>query len=251
MAGTALSRGLTDHRSWRPATLVDRRVETSTAHTLVFDIDGWLDHVPGQHLDLRLTAPDGYQATRSYSLAAPAHGHRVEITVQRTVGGEVSPFLTDALRIGGVVEVRGPLGGWFVWEPEQVEPVLLVGGGSGVVPLMSMIRTRPRNSTAAFALLCSVKTPEDRLYASELEQFAIQGGGVAVQWLYTRRPPSDDPRLPGRLTAQDLSDHGWSPDANPICYVCGPTGFVESAAELLLAAGHDASQIRTERFGGS
>jgi len=218
---------------------------------LLFDVDGWLGHEPGQHLDLRLTAPDGYQATRSYSLAAPAHAERVEITVQRTAGGEVSPFLTDGLKIGGVVEVRGPLGGWFVWNSAQTQPVLLVGGGSGVVPLMAMIRARPRNSTADFALLCSVKTPDDRLYAAELEQRASEGLGIAVRWVYTRSSPNGDPRPPGRLAAQDLSEHGWSPEADPICYVCGPTGFVESAAELLLGVGHDASQIRTERFGGS
>lgn len=249
MAGTALSGRLTTRRSWRAATLVDRRHESTSAQTLVFDVDGWLDHLPGQHLDLRLTAPDGYQATRSYSLAGPARDQRVEITVQRTAGGEVSPFLTDALPIGGVVEVRGPLGGWFVWRPEQVEPVLLVGGGSGVVPLMAMIRARPQTGKPGFRLLCSVKTPDDRLYATELEHAASPDMGV--RWIYTRHAPTCDPRSPGRLRGEDLDEHGWPPDAQPICYVCGPTGFVESASELLLAAGHPASQIKTERFGGA
>ena len=251
MAGTAVSRGLTSRRAWRPACLVDRRQETSSAQTLVFDVERWPGHVAGQHLDLRLTAPDGYQATRSYSLAAPAQGTHIEITVQRTSGGEVSPFLTDALKIGGVLEVRGPLGGWFIWTPEQPEPVLLVGGGSGVVPLMAMIRARPPNTTAGFSLLGSVKSPDDRLYASELEQIASADDGVAVQWIYTRHANAADARSPGRLTGHDLEKYGWSPEVHPTCYVCGPTGFVESAAELLLAAGHPASRIRTERFGGA
>ncbi|HEX5016991.1 MAG TPA: ferredoxin reductase [Actinomycetes bacterium] len=252
MAGTAVSGGLAARRTWRPAVLVDRRAETRSAHTLVFDVDGWPSHFPGQHLDLRLTAEDGYQAARSYSLAAPPDGQRVEITVQRTEGGEVSPFLTDDFAIGDAAEVRGPLGGWFVWRPEQKEPILLVAGGSGVVPLMSMIRARKRgNSDVEFRLLYSVRSPEDRLFAEELEDLVQNEAGVAVTWIYTRTAPPDSRRSASRLSVEDLRMYGWSPEDEPTTYVCGPTSFVESVATALISIGHDPSRIKTERFGGS
>ena len=142
MARAAVPGRLSARRAWRPAALVERRPETSTAHTLVLRCPGWPGHLAGQHVDVRLTAEDGYQASRSYSLAAPADGDRIEITVQRLADGEVSPFLADELADGDEVEVRGPFGGWFVWRPEDTGPVLLVAGGSGVVPLMAMIRAR-------------------------------------------------------------------------------------------------------------
>jgi ferredoxin-NADP reductase len=217
----------------------------------VLEVDGWPEHLAGQHLDLRLTAEDGYQATRSYSLAAPLDGNRVAITVQRTSGGEVSPFLTDVLAVGDMLEVRGPVGGWFVWMPDHKGLVLLIGGGSGVVPLMAMVRARPRGSVASFRLIYSVRTPDDRLYAPELTRLATEDDGVDVTWIYTRSAPPGDSRPVGRLGPQDIRDHGWSPHLTPTCYVCGPTGFVESTAALLLAAGHDESRVRTERFGSA
>ena len=230
--------------------LEDRRRETGSASTLVLRVDEWPGHLAGQHVDVRLTAEDGYQATRSYSLAAPADDERIEITVQRLRDGEVSPFLVDELGTGDAVEVRGPLGGWFVWHPEDTAPVLLVAGGSGVVPLMAMVRARAGVSRAPFRMVYSVRTPDDRIYAPELRRRVADNGGLDVAWVHTRSAPEGDPRPPGRLRADDLVVNGWPPDFEPTCYVCGPTGFVEAAAGLLLAAGHDPSRIRTERFGG-
>lgn len=237
--------------AWRPAALVDRRPETATATTLVLQVRGWPGHLAGQHVDVRLTAEDGYQASRSYSIAAPADGDRIAITVQRLDNGEVSPFLVTDLAVGDEIEVRGPLGGWFVWRPEQREPVLLIAGGSGVVPLMSMIRARAGSSRAPFRLIYSVRSPADRIYAAELRRRSAEDGGLDVAWVHTRAAPESDPRAPGRLTPDDLTAHGWPPSFEPTIYVCGPTGFVESVAAMLLTTGHDAARIRTERFGGA
>ena len=214
-------------------------------------MDTWAGHVPGQHVDVRLTAEDGYQTARSYSLAAPADGNRLEITVQRTTGGEVSPFLADELGVGDRVEVRGPLGGWFVWRPDAPGPVLLVAGGSGIVPLMAMIRARAGASRAPFRLVHSVRTPEDRIYAAELRRRAAEDGGLDVAYIYTREAPPESPRRPGRIRAEDLVADGWPPDFEPTCYVCGPTPLVEAVAGLLVGSGHDPERIRTERFGGA
>ena len=251
MARAAVPRGLTARRAWQRAVLADRWAETSTAYTLVFEVEDWPGHLAGQHVDVRLTAEDGYSASRSYSLAAPADGDRIEITVQRLDDGEVSPFLADELAAGDELEVRGPFGGWFVWRTGDPGPVLLVGGGSGVVPLMAMIRARAGVSRAPFRLLASVRSPEDRIYAAELRSRAAEDADLEVAWIYTRRGVEDDPRKPGRLQAEDLMRHGWPPNLAPTCYVCGPTNFVEATASLLLAAGHDAARIRTERFGGA
>ncbi len=231
--------------------LLERRTESPSARTLVLQVDEWAGHLPGQHVDVRLTAEDGYQTARSYSLAAPPDGDRLEITVQRADGGEVSPFLADDLEVGDRVELRGPLGGWFVWRPEDPGPVLLVAGGSGVVPLMAMIRARAGVSRAPFRLIYSVRTPEDRLYAAELRRRAAEDGGLDVSYVYTREAPADSPRPPGRIRADDLVTHGWPPDFEPTCFVCGPTPLVEAVAGLLVGWGHDPGRIRTERFGGS
>ena len=231
--------------------LVDRWAETRTATTLMLEVEDWPGHLSGQHVDVRLTAEDGYQASRSYSLAEPTDGDRIQITVQRLPSGEVSPFLADEFETGSGVEVRGPLGGWFVWRAEDAGPVLLVAGGSGIVPLMAMIRARAGVSRAPFRLVYSVRTPEDRFYAAELRRRVADDGGLDVAWVHTRTAPAGDPRPAGRLRADDLAAHGWPPEFDPTCYVCGPTGFVEAAATLLLAAGHDPKRIRTERFGGA
>ncbi len=251
MARAAVPGGLKARRTWRSAVLVERRTESSSARTLVLEVDGWPGHLPGQHVDVRLTAEDGYQTARSYSLAAPTDGDRLEITVQRTAGGEVSPFLTDQLGTGDQVEVRGPLGGWFVWRPDAVGPVLLVAGGSGVVPLMAMVRARAGVSRAPFRLVYSVRAPDDRIYADELRRRAAEDGGLDVAYVYTREAPEADPRGPGRIRAEDLAAHGWPPDFEPTCYVCGPTAFVETVAGLLVASGHAPERIRTERFGSA
>jgi ferredoxin-NADP reductase len=228
---------------------VERRVETSSATTLVLDVTGWPGHLPGQHVDVRLTADDGYTATRSYSLAAPADGDRVEVTVQRVPDGEVSPFLSDDLQVGDTVGLRGPVGGWFVWRPSQPGPVLLVAGGSGVVPLMAMLRARPADGPP-FRLVYSTREPDDVIYREELA--ALGGvGGIQIDRVFTRRGADGDARPPGRLRGGDLDGAGWTAAHAPTCYVCGPTGFVEAAASILAAAGHDPGRIRTERFGPS
>ncbi|MFC5212614.1 ferredoxin reductase [Streptomyces coerulescens] len=247
MARAAVPRRLGDRLRWRPARLTDRRAESEVAHTLVLEVPGWPGHVAGQHVDVRLTAEDGYSTQRSYSLSSAADGDSVELTVQRVDDGEVSPYLTDVLAVGGVVELRGPVGGWFVWRPEQKEPILLLAGGSGMAPLMAMIRTRRAvGSRTPFRLIYSVRSPEYQLFVPELRR---DEPGLDKTYLYSRSTPPQWPRPPGRFTASDLSSAGWPPDFEPTCYVCGSTGFVETAAGLLVAIGHHPGRIRTERFG--
>jgi ferredoxin-NADP reductase len=251
MARTAVSGGLKVRRSWRAARLIERHTETASASTLVLAVPGWPGHLAGQHVDVRLTAPDGYQAARSYSLAAPANGERIEITVQRVPDGEVSSYLVDEARSGDSVEVRGPVGGWFVWKPSDQGPVLLVAGGSGVVPLMAMVRTRNGVGGAPFRLIYSVRGPDDRIYQNELRRRVAEDGALDVTFVYTRAAPEDEPRPVGRISLDDLVSNGWPAELEPTCYVCGPTAFVETVADLLIFLGHDPSQIRTERFGPS
>ncbi|MEH1102224.1 ferredoxin reductase [Micromonospora sp. CPCC 205561] len=236
--------------SWRVARLRERRVESPTAHTLLLEVPGWPGHLPGQHVDVRLTAPDGYQAARSYSLAAPADGDRVALTVQRVPDGEVSPYLVDVYAEDDPVEVRGPVGGWFVWRPEQTSPVLLVAGGSGIVPLMAMVRARrAAGSRVPFRLIYAVRTPADVFYADELRRRVRDDLGLDVAYVYTREAPAGWRGEPHRIGLADVNSHGWPPELEPLCYVCGPTGFVETAADLLVGLGHQSRRVRTERFG--
>jgi ferredoxin-NADP reductase len=238
--------------TWRVATLQAAREETPSARTLVLRVPDWPGHLPGQHVDVRLTAPDGYSTQRSYSIASawPNDG-LVELTVQRVEDGEVSSYLTDGLEVGQPLELRGPVGGWFVWRNEP-PPVLLVGGGSGVVPLMAMIRARGDvRGRQLFRLVYSVRTPQDTLYAGELARRVRDDPGLDVRFVYTRKTPDGWPDPPGRLTVATLNTHGWPPDFEPDVFVCGPTGFVETAADMLIALGHDPKKIRTERFGGT
>jgi ferredoxin-NADP reductase len=236
--------------TWRVATVAAVRPETATARTLVLEVPTWDGHEAGQHVDVRLTAADGYRATRSYSLASAPDGDLLEITVERLPDGEVSPYLVDEVRPGDVMEVRGPVGGWFVWRPEQTEPVLLVGGGSGVVPLMAVVRRhRQVTSDAPIRLVLSVRGPEALLYRDELARLA--GAGLEVRFAFTRTTPDGWPLPPGRLDAATLAAALFPVEQRPTAYVCGPTGFVETVADLLVRAGHDASGIRTERFGPS
>ncbi|MFF4656162.1 FAD-binding oxidoreductase [Streptomyces sp. NPDC001381] len=231
---------------WRRARLVERRPQNATARTLLFTVEGWPGHLAGQHVDVRLTADDGYQAVRSYSLAAPADGGRIELGVQTVPDGEVSPYLADGLPVGADVEVRGPLGNWFVWRPGRTEPVLLVAGGSGVVPLAAMVRARRRSRGGGdFRLLYSVRGPDDVWYREHL----TGGDGLDVRFVYTRTSPPGDSRGPGRVTAADLAEAaaGLAP-TSPV-YVCGPTAFVETVGDLLTGLGRDPATIRTERFG--
>jgi ferredoxin-NADP reductase len=230
--------------------VVAARAETPSARTLVLDVPGWPGHLAGQHVDLRLTAPDGYSTQRSYSIASAPDGQRVELTVQRVVDGEVSPYLDDVLAVGDPVELRGPVGGWFVWRPTDTAPVLLLAGGSGVVPLMAMIRTRAAvGSRVPFRLLYSVRTPADVLYADELRRRVRDDRGLDVAYRYTRAAPDGRPDTVGRIGLAAVATHGWPPELAPTCFVCGPTGFVETAADILVAQGHDPRRVKTERFG--
>jgi ferredoxin-NADP reductase len=198
-----------------------------------------------------LTAPDGYSAVRSYSIASAATlQKRIELTVERLADGEVSPYLTQELQVGDLLELRGPIGGWFVWRSEQTEPVQLVAGGSGIVPLMSMIRSRAEtHSTAPFRLLYSVREPESVFYRDELEALSSQQQAFSIWYAYTRGTPEGWPRPAGRIDAALIAETTWSADLLPACYVCGPTSFVETATDLLIAARISANLIKTERFG--
>jgi ferredoxin-NADP reductase len=241
-------------------TVAATRDETATARTIVLDVPGWPGHLAGQHVDVRLTAGDGYSTERSYSIAsAPPDGQAdppvVELTVQRLEDGEVSPYLTQTLAVGYPLELRGPVGGWFVWSPDgpaSTRPVLLVAGGSGVVPLMAMIRERAAvGSRAPFKLIYSVRDPAALLYAGELERREQAGDGPEVTYVYTRTAPPGSSQPTGRINATILASAGWPPEESPAVFVCGPTGFVEAVADLLVRAGHGASAIKTERFGPS
>jgi ferredoxin-NADP reductase len=246
MAGAAILGGL----DWRAGTVLGRRKETASAYTLVLDVPQWPGHDAGQHLDVRLTAPDGYSASRSYSIANAARGTRVELTIEELHDGEVSPYLAEDLAIGDSLEVRGPIGGWFVWRATQAEPVQLIAGGSGVVPLMAMIRSRAQAaSRAPFRLLYSVRSPESIIFRDELQMRARDDRGLDVAYAYTRMIPDGWSRPARRIDAQILMETTIPAEQKPSCYVCGPTPFVEAAADLLIAAGHDADRIKTERFG--
>ncbi len=235
--------------------MVQVRRESATARTLVLEVPDWPGHLAGQHLDVRLSAPDGYRAVRSYSLAsaaAPPGPARVEIGVQELDDGEVSPFLVREVRAGDVLEVTGPLGGWFVWRPQDPGPVQLVGGGSGVVPLVSVVRTHAAaGSPVPVRLLLSARSPELAMHVPELRRRALRQPGFAFDVVWTRRAPEGEARPVGRLDAARLAAATVPAEQGPTCYVCGPTPFVEAVAELLLAAGHPAARIRTERFGAA
>lgn len=237
---------------WHPTRLVDRWDETGSAVTLVFGVPGWPGHLPGQHVDVRLTAEDGYSTQRSYSLAAPDHGARVELTVQVVEDGEVSPFLAKDLGIGDPVELRGPVGGWFVWRPGTPGPVFLAGGGSGVVPLMAMVRARHEAGSAApFHLVYSVRSPDEVYYAAELERRVRHEDGLRVTVVHSRRAPLGASRPAGRLDAAELAELVWPAGREPLNFVCGPTGFVDEIATALVTLGHPEHRVRTERFGAS
>ncbi|MFD5830310.1 ferredoxin reductase [Lentzea sp. NPDC060358] len=236
--------------TWRAASLVEATGITASARRLVFDVPDWPGHLPGQHVDLRLTAEDGYSVQRSYSISSAPDGDRVELAVQRVEGGEVSPYLCDVLPVGARIELRGPVGGWFVWRASDPSPVTLVAGGSGIAPLLAMIRTRAAGgSRVPFRLIYSVRTPGDVYFADELRRRAREDAGLDVRIVYTRRTPEGSPEPPGRLGVATLNTHGWPASFNPQTYICGPTGFVETASDVLVALGHDPRRIRTERFG--
>ena len=236
---------------WRVGTVVALHDETPRARTITLKVPDWPSHVAGQHVDVRLTAPDGYSAVRSYSIAsAPSPEGRVELTVERLPEGEVSPYLTQDLAVGDRVELRGPIGGWFVWRPGQTEPIQLIAGGSGIVPLMAMIRSRAlAESTAPFRLLYSVREPGAVFYRDELQAVSNPSDSVTLTYAYTRATPKDWPKQPGRIDASLIAEATWPSSLIPTCYVCGPTSFVEATAALLIKSGNRPDKIRTERFG--
>ena len=235
---------------WWVAEVVGVVPETPRVRTIAFDVPGWPGHRAGQHVDIRLVAEDGYSAQRSYSIASVPDGIRVELTVQRLEDGEVSPYLTDEVWPGDRVELRGPVGGYFVWEPAQGGPLLLVAGGSGVVPLMAMIRARAAaGSDVDTRLLFSSRSWEDIIYREELER--LNGDGLAVVHTLTRSQPPAWTGYGRRVDAEMLAEVGPSPAELPAVYVCGPTPFVEPTAEALVKLGHEPHRVKTERFGNS
>jgi ferredoxin-NADP reductase len=240
VAGTAVRRRLT----WQVATVGEVITETATARTIELGVAGGGGAPPGPHLDVRLTAEDGYAAERSYSIAS-APGEAVTITVQRLDDGEVSPFLVDDLRPGDELEVRGPIGGYFVWDGEP-EPVLLLAGGSGIVPLRSMLRHRSRTgSKTSVRLLYSARSLPDVIYRSELGHY-----GAAVTYALTRQPPPGWTGHVGRVDVALLGQVAWPVGQNPVAFVCGPTSFVEAVAQGLVRLGYPPGRVKTERFGG-
>ena len=240
MEGTTVLGRLT----WLAATVAELRPETPRVKTLVLEAPGWPGHRAGQHLDVRLTAEDGYQAQRSYSIAASTPG-RVELTIERIDDGEVSPYLTAEAMPGDQVELRGPVGGYFVWNPDPGGPALLVGGGSGIVPLMSMIRQRAADGDdVPTRLLYSARTWDDVIYRSELEQRA---SGLEVVYTLTREQPEGWTGYARRVDRELLDE--VAPEEAALTFVCGPTPFVETVARALVDLGRDPLRIRTERFG--
>jgi ferredoxin-NADP reductase len=249
MAGTAVRGRLT----WQTATVGAVTRETASAVTLLLEVPDWAGpsagrHRAGQHVDIRLTADDGYQAERAYSIAS-APGEPLAITVERLDDGEVSPYLTEEARAGDQLEVRGPIGGYFVWEPDSGGPLLLAAGGSGIVPLRAIVRERSRaGSSVPVRLLYSSRRWEDVIYSSELD---FPPEGVSVIHTLTRSQPRLWQGYARRVDEQMLAEVAWPAADRPLAYVCGPTSFVESVAAGLVGLGYPAGRVKTERFGAT
>jgi ferredoxin-NADP reductase len=245
MARTAVLGRLT----WQVGQVVETAAETPTVKSLTLDLPAWPGHRAGQHVDIRLTADDGYQAVRSYSLASPPEERRVEVTIERLDDGEVSPYLVDEVRVGDPLEVRGPIGGYFVWESSLGGPLFLVAGGSGIVPLVAIMRHRIATANdVPIRLLYSARSPEQVIYRTELEELATHPG-IEVIYTYTRAQP---PRWTGysrRIDQAMLQDVALARDERPLIYICGPTPLAEGAANGLVALGYEPEKIRIERFG--
>jgi ferredoxin-NADP reductase len=273
--------------TWLVATVKEIKDETATARTLTLDVPGWPGHEPGQHVTVKLTAEDGYSAQRSYSIASASAADHLELTVQRVADGEVSSYLAGIAEPGDQFELRGPIGGWFAWQDDDPRPLLLLAGGSGIVPLMSMIRAHEAaQSPTSVQLIYSARTPDDVIYADELSRRSRLSPLIVVTYLYTRltrwrKTPAEvtpdsqvtgvpkhgglfsrHPAAPaaaqglppvhgyaGRLSADVLAKTAFPPELHPAVFACGPSGFVEAASDLLVAAGFPAASIKTERFG--
>ena len=234
--------------TWQTATVTSVVTETDAVRTIELDVPDWPGHLAGQHLDVRLTADDGYTAERSYSIAT-APGEAVAITVERLDDGEVSPYLTEELRPGDQLELRGPIGRWFVWDTSDGGPLLLIAGGSGVVPLRAILRHRQRTgSDVPTCLLYSSRTIADVIYHSELDMYR---DGAEVSYTLTRSQPPGWTGYSGRVDAGLLAKVAWPASEHPLTFVCGPTSFVEAVAGNLVALGYPAGRVKTERFGGT
>jgi ferredoxin-NADP reductase len=243
--------GIRARLAWRRATVLQRIQETSRVASLVLDVPGWVGHRAGQHLDVRLTAEDGYQTERSYSIAsAPLGDTQVTLTVERLDDGEVSPYLTDVLRPDDELEVRGPIGGWFTWRPEEGGPLLLVAGGSGITPLMAMIRHRRAvQSPAPVCLICSSRTYDDIVYREELDRCAADDMDLHMVYALTRSRPPGWQGYSRRIDRAMLEEVAWAPEERPLVFVCGPTPLVEAVATLCVEIGYAPERVKTERFG--
>jgi ferredoxin-NADP reductase len=247
MVGAALQRRLI----WRTAEVSELIDETARVRSVVMTVPDWPGHRAGQHVDVRLTAEDGYEAQRSYSIASPPEtGERITVTVERIDDGEVSPFLADELRVGDKIELRGPIGGYFVWDVSLGGPILLIAGGSGVCPLMAMVRHRAaRGSGVPARLLYSSRSIGDVIYHDELDRLAADGSGLEVAYTLTRTRPPGWSGYDRRIDPAMLAEFAWPPNQRPLIFVCGPTPLVESVAEALVQLGHEPARIKTERFG--
>jgi ferredoxin-NADP reductase len=238
-------------RDWQVVTATLFRQETARVRSITFEATAWGGHMAGQHVDIRLTADNGYQAQRSYSIASPAgRGPHVELTVERVSSGEVSEFLTEELRAGDTIELRGPIGGYFTWNPSISSPLMLIAGGSGVVPLMSMLRTRNRADNKVPAkLLYSSRSADDIIYRDELDRMAANRDGFDLVHTLTRGAPTGWKGQTRRVDRDMLAQCGFQAAEEPQIFVCGPTSFVETVADQLVSLGHGESAIKTERFG--
>ena len=237
--------------SWQLGEVVATQAETTRTTSITLALPTWKGYQAGQHIDVRLTAEDGYQAERSYSIASPPEeAPRLTLTVERLDDGEVSPYLTDELRIGDKLELRGPIGGYFVWEARMGGPLLLVAGGSGIVPLMAMLRHRATaGSTVPTRLLYSSRSYADIIYRDELDRLVKSSPMLEVVHTLTRAQPPGWMGYQRRIDTAMLRDVAWPSEQYPIMYICGPTPFVETAAASLVELGHEPAHIKTERFG--
>ena len=244
-------RTLPGRLSWQSGEVVATQEETARAKSITLAIPSWMGHRAGQHVDVRLTAEDGYQVERSYSIASPPEEvPRVTLTVERLDDGEVSPYLVDELRIGDQLELRGPIGGYFVWEASLGSPLLLVAGGSGIVPLMAMLRHRAAvGSSIPTRLLSSSRSFEDVIYRDELERLVKSSMLLEVVYTLTRVQPPGWTGYARRIDLDMLREVAWPPDQHPLVFICGPTPFVETAAASLVALGYEPGRVKTERFG--
>jgi len=235
---------------WRIGEVIDTRPETPRTRSLFLEVPGWDGHKAGQHVDVRLTAEDGYQAQRSYSIASAPEDRRLTFVVERLEDGEVSPYLTDELRAGDGLELRGSIGGWFTWEAREGGPLLLVAGGSGIAPLMAMIRHRAAaRSDAPTRLLYSSRSREDAIYAEELDHLSAEDGALEVFHTLTCSQPPGWTGYSRRIDREMLKEVGWPSEERPLVFVFGPTPLVETVATVLVELGHDPARVKTERFG--